>query len=227
MQGSLIDAHTIQLVDADGKIITKTSEFITIAVGGRPRYPKVKNIRELAITSDDIFWLKKEPGKTLIIGASYVALECAGFLTSIENDCTVLVRSILLRGFDQQIATMIGDYMKNHNTKFIENATLSSIEKTSEGKLKCTFKGGKVKEQEYDTVLLAIGREIETANLNLKKAGVKMNKKGKVVTNDLDQTSVDNIFAIGDCASGVNGMPELTPVAIDSGKLLAKRLFAG
>ena len=52
------------------------------------------------ITSDDLFWLKKSPGKTLVIGAGYVALECGGFLTGVGLDVTVAVRSILLRGFD-------------------------------------------------------------------------------------------------------------------------------
>lgn len=52
------------------------------------------------ISSDDLFSLKKNPGKTLVIGASYVALECAGFLAGLGFDTTVMVRSILLRGFD-------------------------------------------------------------------------------------------------------------------------------
>ena len=55
----------------------------------------------LFIFSDDLFSLENSPGKTVIIGASYVALECAGFLAGIKLDVTVLVRSILLRGFDQ------------------------------------------------------------------------------------------------------------------------------
>ena len=50
--------------------------------------------------SDDIFSLKYHPGKTLCVGASYISLECAGFLNGIGVDTTVLVRSILLRGFD-------------------------------------------------------------------------------------------------------------------------------
>jgi len=82
MQGTLLDNHTIKLVDKDGKEITKTAMYFCIAVGGRPRYLNLPNIKELAITSDDIFWLKKSPGKTLVVGASYVALECAGFLTN-------------------------------------------------------------------------------------------------------------------------------------------------
>jgi len=54
---------------------------------------------------------KTPPGKTLVIGASYVALECAGFLAALGYDTTVMVRSILLRGFDQDMANRIGQYM--------------------------------------------------------------------------------------------------------------------
>ena len=53
------------------------------------------------VCSDDLFSLEHSPGKTVVIGASYVALECAGFLRGVNLDVTVLVRSILLRGFDQ------------------------------------------------------------------------------------------------------------------------------
>ena len=56
---------------------------------------------EYGITSDDIFSLATSLGKTLVVGASYVALECAGFLAGLGFDVTVMVRSIFLRGFDQ------------------------------------------------------------------------------------------------------------------------------
>ena len=99
--GRLRDAHTVELIDKDGSIETVTSQYIVLAVGGRPSYPNdIPNARELCLTSDDIFSHKKPPGKTLVVGASYVALECAGFLNGLGFDVTVIVRSILLRGFD-------------------------------------------------------------------------------------------------------------------------------
>jgi len=76
----------------------------------------------------------------------------------------------------------------------------------------------------YDTVLMAIGRTGCAGLLNLEAAGVPYNKNGKVVCNDNDQTSVPHIYAIGDV---IEGKPELTPVAIQAGKLLCKRLFGG
>jgi len=63
--------------------------------------------QELCITSDDLFSMAAPPGKTLVVGASYVALECAGFIAGLGYDTTVMMRSIPLRGFDQQCAEHI------------------------------------------------------------------------------------------------------------------------
>jgi len=71
------------------------------------------------LCSDDLFSLPYCPGKTLSVGASYVSLECAGFLRGLGLDVTVMVRSILLRGFDQQMAELAGDFMKNEGVKFL------------------------------------------------------------------------------------------------------------
>ena len=78
--------------------------------------------------------------------------------------------------------------------------------------------------QEYDTVLAAIGRTMETVWLNLDKAGVKTNKKGEIIVDKEDRSNVSHIYAIGDIGEGV---PELTPVAIMAGRLLSARLFGG
>ena len=106
-----------------------TADKIVIAVGGRPSYPDIPGDKEFGITSDDIFSMKKAPGKTLVVGASYVALECAGFLHSLGYDTTVMVRSILLRGFDQDMANRIGTYMENHGMKFIRGTVPERLEK--------------------------------------------------------------------------------------------------
>jgi pyruvate/2-oxoglutarate dehydrogenase complex dihydrolipoamide dehydrogenase (E3) component len=116
--GSFVDSHTIQCVDKKGKTKTITGRRIVIAVGGRPKPLDIPG-GELAISSDDLFSLSAAPGKSLVIGASYVALECAGFLVGLGYDVTVLVRSILLRGFDQQCAELIGAYMVAHGTKLV------------------------------------------------------------------------------------------------------------
>ena len=223
---SFVDPHTIKLDDGKGKVENVTADKIIIAVGGRPNYPGIPGDKEFGITSDDLFSLKKAPGKTLVVGASYIALECAGFLTAFGYDTTVMVRSILLRGFDQDPANLIGQYMQEHNTNFIHWAVPTKMEKPDpNGRIKVTYLEEDVeKSEEYDTVLFAVGRYANTEGLNLPAAGLVAEKNGKFKVNDVEQTNVPHIFAIGDV---LYGQLELTPVAIKAGMLLAKRLFAG
>ena len=173
-------------MDAKGNVTTVTAETIIIAVGGRPSYPGIPGDKELGITSDDIFSLSKPPGKTLVIGASYVALECAGFLTALGFDTTVMVRSILLRGFDQDMANLIGEHMELYHTKFIRGAIPSKLERADpNGPIKVTWTSddGSLDSGEYDTVMFAIGRYAVTQGLNLEAAGVKCEKNGKFNVN--------------------------------------------
>jgi len=185
---SFKDSHTVELTDpvkgGDPQIIT-AAKFI-IAVGGRPAYPGIPGDKEFGITSDDIFALKEAPGKTLVIGASYIALECSGFMTAFGYDTTVMVRSIFLRGFDQDMANRIGEHMEKHHTKFIHKATPSKMEKPDpEGRIKVTYKEGEEeKVDEFDTVLFAMGRNACTGGLNLESAGLVCEKNGKFKVNE-------------------------------------------
>jgi len=77
--GEIKDRHTVVCTNKRGKTEELTTQNILVATGERPRLPDIPGI-EHAISSDDLFWLPECPGKTLVVGASYVALECAGFL---------------------------------------------------------------------------------------------------------------------------------------------------
>ena len=194
------DAHTIEATMKNGTTRMMTARRFVVAVGGRPQYPTdIPGAKEYAITSDDIFQLQREPGKTLIVGASYVALECAGFLAELGFETSVMVRSILLRGFDQQIADMIGNYMAEHShVRFIRPAVPSKIERSADGRLAVSFSlEGVEQREEFDTVMFATGRYADTAALLPDAAGLVVEPNGKFrVTNE--QTNVPHIYAIGD-----------------------------
>jgi len=196
-----------------------------IAVGGRPFVPHDPGVFDYSITSDDIFSLKHPPGKTLCVGAGYISLETGGFLTHLGFDVTICVRSIPLRtgGFDRDAVNKVVSLMEITGTKFINNAVVSKIVKRNDEKLIVTIKqGDKEFDDIYDTVVYATGRGADTAGLNLNSAGVVTTTRGSVVANEKDQTNVPHIYAIGDVCEG---RPELTPVAVQAGKLLARRLF--
>ncbi|XP_039627056.1 thioredoxin reductase 3 [Polypterus senegalus] len=226
-----VEPHKIKATNARGKETFHTAATFVLATGERPRYLGIPGDKEYCITSDDLFYLSYCPGKTLVVGASYVALECAGFLAGLGLDVTVMVRSILLRGFDQEMAEKAGAYMEEHGVKFIRKFVPIKVEQLEEGtpgRLKVTAKStesNEVIEGEYNTVLIAVGRDACTRKIGLDKVGVQINdKNGKIPVNDEEQTNVPYIYAIGDI---LDGKLELTPVAIQAGKLLARRLFGG
>ncbi|XP_077328242.1 thioredoxin reductase 1, cytoplasmic [Lithobates pipiens] len=228
--GEFVEAHKIKSTNPKGRVKYYTANTFLIATGERPRYPGIPGDKEYCITSDDLFSLPYCPGKTLVVGASYVALECAGFLAGLGLDVTVMVRSILLRGFDQEMANKIGEHMEEHGVKFIKEyvpAKIEQIEVGAPGRLKVTSQSADGKEivEEYNTVLLAIGRDACTRKIGLDIPGVKINEKtGKIPVNDEEQTTVPYIYAIGDI---LENKIELTPVAIQAGRLLAQRLYGG
>ncbi|XP_077165115.1 thioredoxin reductase 2, mitochondrial isoform X4 [Paroedura picta] len=163
LKGSFVDAHTIRGLSKAGQETLLTAENIVLATGGRPKYPaNIPGALEHGITSDDLFWLKKSPGKTLLVGASYVSLECAGFLTGLRLDTTVMMRSIPLRGFDQQMAALVTDHMEAHGTRFLKKCTPTKVVKTGNGRVRVSWKdgdSGKEGTDEFDTLIWAVGRD--------------------------------------------------------------------
>lgn len=225
---SFVDAHTIKLVDAKNKESTITGQTIVVAVGGRPTLLDLPGYREHSITSDDLFWMKTPPGKTFVVGSGYIAMECGGFIQSMGHETHIAVRSMPLRNFDQDMAKRCTKSMELIGTKFVTQfeSDKGSVEKLESGKLKVTYykNGGEEVVEEFDSVLIAIGRTADTKGLNLEAAGVTALKNGKVPVNDINQTNVSHIYAIGDI---IENSPELTPVAIAEGQYLVRRLYEG
>lgn len=109
--------------------------------------------------------------------------------------------------------------------------TPKSFEKLDNGKIKATWissednknkvENPKEHTEEFDTVLLAIGRHADTEELGLESVGVTM-KEGKIVVDSDFNTNVESIYSVGDC---IHGSKELTPVAINEGRILADRIY--
>lgn len=225
---SFIDEHTVELKDKKGKAEQATAERIVVAVGGRPLFPDVPGAKEYCISSDDLFWQPKAPGKSLVIGAGYIAMECGGFIKGMGHEVAVMVRSTPFRTFDQDMAKKIVDQMEESGVRFLNSCSPKSFEKLDSGLIKATWnhtnEEGVTTEhtEEFQTVLIAIGRYPDTELLNFPES-VKLNR-GRVVVDDFYQTTCSSIYAIGDV---IVGSPELTPVAIREGNILADHVYGG
>ncbi|MFH4979409.1 hypothetical protein AB6A40_006118 [Gnathostoma spinigerum] len=228
-------SHEITATNKKGKEEKLTADRFLIATGLRPRYPDVPGARECCISSDDLFSLNYNPGRTLCVGASYVSLECAGFLRGIGNDVTVMVRSILLRGFDQDMAERIRKVMMEHGIKFqqavpVKYERLEEPKEDKPGLVRVYTEGqgedGKKKlvSEDFNTVLMAIGRDAKTQDIGLDRLNVATTKGGKLIGLREQSISCPYVYAVGDV---LEGCPELTPVAIQAGRVLMRRLFTG
>jgi len=223
--GYFKDAHNVVAVLKNKTERVLNAKFVVIACGGRPKYPDIPGAIEYGISSDDIFSLDKEPGKTLVIGAGYIGLECAGFLKGLGYDATILVRSIVLRGFDQQMAEIVAASMVEKGVNIKMGAKPKSVEKQADGKLLVKYfmneNPDATLSDTFDTVLFAVGRYALVDDMKLENSGIKVTE-GKLDVDTNSKTNVENIYAVGDV---LYKKPELTPVAINAGRIIARHLF--
>eukprot|EP00456_Euglypha_rotunda_P053689 TRINITY_DN4335_c0_g1_i8.p1 TRINITY_DN4335_c0_g1~~TRINITY_DN4335_c0_g1_i8.p1 ORF type:complete len:701 (-),score=139.66 TRINITY_DN4335_c0_g1_i8:87-2189(-) len=126
------DKNTIEY-EEKGEVKKLTSKHVIVATGGRPNYGTTPG-KEVCISSDDLFWKKENPGKVLVIGAGYIALECASFLNEFKlaEEVSVMVRSEVMRKFDAQCGAQIGELLERSGIRFILPASTVHFRKLKE-----------------------------------------------------------------------------------------------
>ena len=217
--GRFVNINEIEIIPSDKKqkIYSLYGDKILISVGGIPNKLNLLG-KELAWTSDDVFKLKKFPKSLTIIGGGYIACEFACIFSNLGTEVTQVIRSNnLLRGFDLDFSAFLKEKMINSGINLKFNDELEAINKSSIG-LDIVFKSGS--NQVSENLLMATGRRPNISNLNLDCIGIKMSGKF-IKVDEVNQTNVSNIFAIGD----VIDKPNLTPVAIEQGRVFSDNYF--
>jgi len=213
--GVLKDAHTVEVAGR-----SYTSERILLAVGGKPWVPTGIEGHELAITSDQVFWLEDFPQRILIVGSGYIGTEFAGIFKGLGAEVHQSYRSeMVLPGFDSDLRKALTEEMENSGVCLHSGDSPVKLEKTDDGSLRVTMKSGS--ELTVDQVLMATGRVPRVDGIGLDEVGVEIGSRGEVVVDKGFRTSVDSIYAVGDCIRRY----ELTPVAIAEGRALAEHFF--
>ena len=200
-KASAIDTERKRVVTDKGNEIAYTD--ICIATGSSPFVPSFEGLETVPekhsfMTLDDAYALEEavsEDSRVLIIGAGLIGLKCAEGLKERVKEITVcdLAERVLSSILDTECAALMQEHLENNGISFL----LGDSAKSFSGN-KAIMNSGK--EVEFDVLVLAVGVRANTQIA--KEAGCEVNRG--ILINDRMQTSVEHIYAAGDCAEGTD-----------------------
>ncbi|MBU1727611.1 MAG: dihydrolipoyl dehydrogenase [Candidatus Omnitrophica bacterium] len=184
---------------------TLKSKYILLATGSSPiELPQFKFDGKKIISSDDILNLKETPRSLLIIGGGVIGCEFASLFSVLGSQVSLVEKMPqLLPGEDPEIAKKLEINFKKKGIKVTLDTDASALNL-----------------DEFDLVLICVGRVPCTDGLGLEKVGVAL-EGGRIIVDDYLKTSVPNIYAAGDCT----GKVMLAHYAAYQGKIAAKNII--
>lgn len=223
--GSFESATQIKVTKNDGSTETIDSKYTIIATGSKPTaLPFITLDKERIITSTEALELKEIPKHLIVIGGGVIGLELGSVYKRLGSEVTVVeFMDKIIPTMDGALSKELNKVLRKQGMKFNLSTGVQSVERNGDA-VKVTAKDKKGEEVvfEGDYVLVAVGRSPYTKGLGLEKAGVDLDERGRVKTNEHLQTNVSNIYAIGDVVAGAM----LAHKASEEGTLVAE-LIAG
>jgi len=224
-RAKFVEKDVVEVALHDGGTQRVKAKHILIATGGRPKLPDIPG-KDLCISSDGFFELEKQPKSIATSGAGYIGVEMTGMLHALGSKTHFFIRGDkLLRTFDPMIQDTVTKEYERQGINLYKGTQITKVEDIGNGLKRVTYQETSSKKEstvEVEQVLFATGRDPEIEDLHIKDFSIKLNDKNHIVTDDFQNTSLANIYAIGDvCDRGF----ELTPVAIAAGRRLSDRLF--
>ena len=175
------------------------------------------------ISSTGALSLNEVPNKLAVIGGGYIGLEMGSVWSRLGSEVTVIeYLDHITPGMDREISDEFKKILTKQGIKFKMGSKVNSVKTNGTGILInfTDVKTSKAESLEFDKVLVSVGRKPYTEGLNLTKVGIKKDSKGRIEVNSKLQTSIKNIYAIGDVIKG----PMLAHKAEEEGIAVAEIL---
>lgn len=222
----VIFSPTSVVVYDEGKKTSYNTKNIVIATGSSASsLPGVKIDEKNIISSTAALSLSSVPKSFVVIGGGYIGLEMGSVWKRLGSEVTVIENlPFITPGMDREVSNEFQKILAKQGIKFKLNSKVLSI-KDLGSEVKIEYQNNEKNNKETilaDKTLIAVGRKPYTEGLNLNKVGVKKDDKGKIKVDSKFQTSVKNIYAIGDVIDG----PMLAHKAEEEGIAVAE-LLAG
>ena len=203
--GSFVDKNTVAITDTEGNSTNITAKNIVIATGSKPNFfPGMEPDKDRIITSTEALKMKEIPGKMIVIGGGVSGLELGSVYARLGSQVEVVeFAPNILPTMDLALGKELTKILKKEGFKFHMEHRVQKVENTGKGvKLTALNKKDEEVVLEADYCLVAVGRKPYTEGLGLENAGLTVNQRGQIDVNDHLQTSVPNIYAIGDVVRG-------------------------
>ena len=217
----IINNTEVEISNNINSELVKTKNIV-IATGSEPSIPSDVLIDEKNIlSSTGALSLDKVPGHLVIIGAGYIGLEMGSVWSRLGSKVTVIeYEDHILPNMDREIATNFQKILIKQGFDFKLSTSFNKVIKKNDKLSVLIENDGQTLEIDCDKILISMGRKPYSYGLNLKNIGVEMDKNGFIQTNKKFQTSLNNIYAIGDCKNG----PMLAHKASEEGVAVAEIL---
>ncbi len=202
--GSFIDNHTLSIA-GEKETITLSAKNFVIATGSKPAsLPFISIDKKRIITSTEALEMTEVPKHLIIIGGGVIGLELGSVYARLGAKVSVVefmegiiptMDKSLGKELQKSLTKLGFEFYLSHKVKSVENKGKKVIVKADNSK-------GEELVLEGDYTLVSVGRRPYTDGLNADKAGVQLDERGRVITNEHLQTSQPNIYAIGDVVKG-------------------------
>jgi dihydrolipoamide dehydrogenase len=203
--GSFVDKNTIKITDAAGKSTEISTDKVIIATGSKPiELPFAKFDKKRVISSTEALELKEIPKNLIVIGGGVIGLELGSVYNRIGSQVTVIeYADSLIPTMDGSMGKEMKKIMKKAGVDLKLKHKVTKVEnKGKEVEVTVETDKGQTLIVKGDMCLVCVGRKAYTEGLGLDKIGLKTDDKGRIETDEHLQTSVANIYAIGDVVKG-------------------------
>lgn len=215
-----IDAHTIEVSQAGAAPQRFTAHRVLIATGRSPIVPGTPGLSATPYwTSTTALLADQTPEHLIVYGASVVALELAQAFLRLGSKVTLIARSTLLSKEDPAISAGLQSALEAEGLRILTHTQIQTV--SHDGTVFHIDTGAE--KLKGDRLLVATGRQANTADLGLELAGVAVDASGAVVIDQHMRTSVAHIYAAGDCTN----QPQYVYVAAAAGTRAARNMMGG
>ncbi len=223
-KGVLLSKNDIVVYESNNKRTNIKSKNIVIATGSTvSSLPGIEINEKNIVSSTGALSFNKVPTKLAVIGGGYIGLEMGSVWSRLGSEVTVIeYLDFITPGMDREISNEFQKILSKQGIKFKMGSKVDTVEDNGKSALisYTNIKNSKKEVLEVDKVLVSVGRKPYTEGLNLSKVGIKKDSKGRIEVNNKLQTSVSNIYAIGDVIKG----PMLAHKAEEEGIAVAEIL---